>query len=76
MLPQKHNLFDVFKGHFVPHYQRYNLGRRVVNMKIKFEWIVMTLSLFTFLLCGIRLSALLNFPVPHNSLTMIPTIFR
>lgn len=46
MLPQKHNLFDVFKGHFVPHYQRYNLGRRVVNMKIKFEWIVMTLSLF------------------------------
>ena len=37
MLPQKHNLFDVFKGHFVPHYQRYNLGRRVVNMKIKFE---------------------------------------
>lgn len=35
----------VFKGHFVLHYRIYNLGLSVVNMKIKFEWIIMTLSL-------------------------------
>lgn len=66
----------VFKGHFVQHYRIYNLGLSVGNMKIKFEWIIVILSLFWFLLCGIRGSALLNFRLPHNGLAMILTILR
>lgn len=58
MLPQKQFIMAgfsaatysiIFKGRFVPHYRIYNLGLSVVNMKIKFEWIIMTLSLFKFL---------------------------
>lgn len=38
----------IFKGHFVPYCRINNLGLSVVNMKIKFEWIIMTLSYLSF----------------------------